>query len=147
MTPATGVDSTGLPGAGVLAAAAAGVLTSPAAAGGVVSGRAGTRPTACVGIEALAAGPDAAAESVMVLKTTCGTVTVCVVVLPEARVRVNVTTVIGNLTGGAVGFGASPWPPVTGFDGTAGADGVGTSVIVLGTPVQILEILALALMA
>lgn len=78
----------------------------------------------------------------MVLKMTCGTVTVCVVVLPEVRVRVNVMTVLGSSAGGAVGFGASVWPPTTGVDGAAGADGVGISVIVLGTPVQMLEMVS-----
>lgn len=62
--------------------------------------------------------------------------------LPDVRVRVNVMTVLGSAAGGAVGFGASPWPPVTGADGAAEVDsaaGVGISVIVLGTPVQILK--------
>lgn len=67
-----------------------------------------------MGVGAAAAGPDpeaasdAAAVSVTVLKTTCGTVTICVVMLPEVSVRVNVMTVLGISAGGVVGGGVSP---------------------------------------
>lgn len=49
------------------------------------------------------------------LKTTCGTVTVCVVVEPAVSVRVKVMTVDGMLpvNGGGVGLGPLT-PPVGG---------------------------------
>lgn len=78
-----------------------------------------------------------------VLKTTCGTVTVCVIVEPDVMVWVKVMTVDGILpvNGGAVGNGRLLHPvgstePVGGGVGV-GAAGVGTRVIVEGTPVQI----------
>lgn len=43
-------------------------------------------------------------------------------------------TVLGNPAGGAVGAGGLPPLPVAG--GAGGAEGVGTKVIVDGTPVQ-----------
>ena len=63
--------------------------------------------------------------------------TVCVATEPDVMVCVKVMTVVGILAGGAVGAGG--WaPPVGGDEGAAGADGVGMSVMELGTPVQIL---------
>lgn len=44
-------------------------------------------------------------------------------------------TVLGGFAGGAVGLGGTA-PPVGAEDGADGGVGVGTSVIVLGTPVQ-----------
>lgn len=83
------------------------------------------------------------------LKTTCGTVTVCVTVEPDVIVLVNVITVDGMspVNGGGVGLGpllppvgaASPdvaGADVAGAEG-AGAEGEGTRVMVDGTPVQI----------
>lgn len=106
-------------------------------AAGVVTGKAGTRPTPCVDVGTAldVAPPVTGACCVMVLKLTCGTVTVCVTIV-LVSVRVKVMTVLG-ISAGFVGAGGAPEPPVTGTEVEGAGVGRGTRVMLDGIPVQI----------